>query len=40
VIVDGPSALGLYTLAAPDAEARAAALEVMQTRPQLVESVE
>ncbi len=39
-IVDGPSALGLYTLAAADEAARDAALIALQNAPQLVESAE
>jgi len=40
VIVDGPSALGLYTLAAPETETAQAALETLLARPDLVESAE
>ena len=40
VIVDGPSAIGLYTLAALDEAAREAALEALQARADIVESVE
>lgn len=40
VIVDGPSALGLYTLAATDEAARAVALEALQARSGIVESAE
>jgi anti-sigma factor RsiW len=40
VIVDGPSALGLYTLAAPGAETAEAALAALRARPDLVESAE
>ena len=40
VIVDGPSAIGLYTLAALDEAAREAALTALQARGDIVESVE
>ncbi|MEO0342369.1 MAG: hypothetical protein AAF198_02930 [Pseudomonadota bacterium] len=40
VIVDGPSAIGIYTLSAPDADAQSAALERLQNRPELVEFAE
>jgi len=40
VIVDGPSAIGLYTLAAADAAARADALTALQVRVDIVESAE
>lgn len=40
VIVDGPSAIGLFTLAADSADARAAALRALQAAPAIVESAE
>lgn len=40
VIVDGPSALGLYTIAAPEAVAAEAALAALRARPDLVEFAE
>lgn len=40
VIVDGPSAIGLYTLAAPDDAARAEAVTALQARDAIVESAE
>ena len=40
VIVDGPSALGLYTLSAPDEAARDAAITAFEGLGGLVESVE
>lgn len=40
VIVDGPSAIGLYTLAAADEASRADALAALQARGDLVESAE
>jgi len=39
-IVDGPSALGLYTLAAVDDAARVKGIEALQARNDIVESVE
>lgn len=40
VIVDGPSALGLYVLAAPDAAARDTALAALRARSDIIESAE
>jgi len=40
VIVDGPSALGLYTVVAPDDAAREQALTALQAAPALVDSAE
>lgn len=40
VIVDGPSAIGLYTLAAADEVSRADALAALQARGDIVESAE
>ncbi|MEQ8257020.1 MULTISPECIES: hypothetical protein [Roseovarius] len=40
VIVDGPSAIGLYTLAAPDDAARAEAVTALMARDDIVESAE
>ncbi|MFN3208090.1 MAG: hypothetical protein ACE369_03655 [Roseovarius sp.] len=40
VIVDGPSAIGLYTLAATDDAARAEAVTALQARDAIVESAE
>ncbi len=40
VIVDGPSAIGLYTLAASDDAARTEAVTALQARDDIVESVE
>ena len=40
VIVDGPSAIGLYTLAAIDEAARGEAVTVLQARGDIVESAE
>ncbi|MEL6376001.1 MAG: hypothetical protein AAFQ04_02240 [Pseudomonadota bacterium] len=40
MIIDGPSALGLYTLAATDEAARTAALSALKQRTRLIESVE
>lgn len=40
VIVDGPTALGFYTLSTPNAESREAAFALLQNRTDLVEIVE
>lgn len=40
VIVDGPSAIGLYTLAAPDDATRVEAVMALQARDEIVESAE
>ena len=40
IIVDGPSALGFYTVSTPDAESREAAFALLQNRADLVEVVE